>query len=322
MLTQENSITHSPDIDAKVQIETYEAKSIVRPERGTDDVHLNPYQGCYHDCVYCDGKAESYYMHEDFASRIRVKSNAPQLLEKYLQKKEFLSTNHGRTDSLFDSLAHEPEKKFTIGISGGVCDIYQPAEEVTQISRKLLRVVLDYGFPVFLITKSKLVLRDIDLLKEINEKARATVCLSISLSDERVQKIFEPRASTTSERFETLRKLNEAGIHCRIWFMPILPWIADSDANMDFVFSKGRDAGVERIDVGGLTLKPGRQKQAFFKVLAEHFPELVGKYTVLYGDNNRYGSPDWRQFHRLGAIDIRSKARELGRKHDVNVWIW
>ncbi len=310
--------------DDAMTIEPFTAKSIVRPERGTDNVHLNPYQGCYHDCVYCDGKAEDYYMHEDFGSRIRVKVNAPQLLEKYLQKKGFKKADRLKTANLFDDIAEDsdPAEKFTIGISGGVCDIYQPAEKVTQISRRLLQVVCDYGFPVFLLTKSKLILRDIDLLEKINRQAQATVCISAMHVDERIQRIFEPRASTTEERFDALRKLHDAGIHCGIWFMPILPWIADTDENMDSVFQRAKEIGVERIDCGGLTLKPGRQKRGFFNVLAEHFPHLLENYTLLYGNDDRNGSPDWKQFRRLGLADIRKKAKDLGNRHKVPVWAW
>ncbi len=263
-------------------------------------------------------------MHEDFGSRIRVKVNAPQLLEKYLQKRGFAKANSLKAATLFDDMTEEsnPAKKFTIGISGGVCDIYQPAEEVTQVSRKLLQVVLDYGFPVFLLTKNKLVLRDLDLLKSINRKARATVCISVMHSDERLQRIFEPRASTTSERFDALGKLRDAGIYCGIWFMPILPWIADTDENMNSIFRRGKEIGVERIDCGGLTLKPGRQKQAFFKVLADHFPNLVERYNLLYGNDDRYGSPDWKQCYRLNVVDTRTMARDLGKKYNVPIWAW
>jgi len=307
-----------------MNIETYTAKSIVRPERGTDNIHLNPYQGCYHDCVYCDGKAESYYMHEDFGSRIRVKVNAPQLLEKYLQKKGFTKANSPKAATLFDDMTVErnPAKKFTIGISGGVCDIYQPAEEVTLVSRQLLQIVLDYGFPVFLLTKNKLVLRDIDLLQKINRNARATVCTSVMHADERLQKIFEPRASTTGERLDALQTLRDTGIHCGIWFMPILPWIADTDENMDAIFRRAKEIGVERIDCGGLTLKPGRQKQAFFKVLAEHFPQLLERYRLLYSNEDRYGSPDWGRCRQLKVADIRKKSKELGKKYGAPVWAW
>jgi len=315
-----------PDDDVPMKIETFEARSVIRHERKSDDIHMNPYQGCYHDCVYCDGKAETYYMHEDYGIRIRVKVNAPTMLEEYLQKKGFLPVNRPKTGTLLDYFPDKRQAtnkgKFTINISGGVCDIYQPAEAVVQMSRKLLQIVLDFEFPVFLLTKNKLVLRDIDLLKKINENARATVCMSISLSDDRLARIFEPRASTTSERFDALRTLHDAGIRTGIWFMPILPWIGDTDENVDAVFHRARNAGVEYVDCGGLTLKPGRQKKGFFKVLEERFPELVERYTILYGNEDKYGSPDREQIRKLKVLDIRDRSKELGLKYGIKVWAW
>jgi len=315
-----------PDEGPEMKIETFEAKSIIRQERRSSDIHMNPYQGCYHDCVYCDGKAERYYMHEDYGTRIRVKVNAPAMLEEHLKKKGFLPVNRAKTGTLLD---YVPEKKrtfrkerFTINISGGVCDVYQPAEAVVQMSRKLLQIVYDYEFPVFLLTKNKLVLRDIDLLKKINEKARATVCMSISLSDDGMAKLFEPRASTTGERFETLRALHEAGVHTGIWFMPILPWIADSEENIDSVFERARGAGVEYIDCGGLTLKPGRQKEGFFKVIEAHFPELLITYKLLYGNDDKYGAPDRTQIRKLEVADLRARVKGAGERYGMKVWTW
>lgn len=281
-------------------VEKYEAKSLVREQRGADAVHLNPYQGCYHDCVYCDGKSEGYHMHEDFGTRIRVKENAPELLEKYLRKRGFLPVNRERTGTLVDFMPEEKRaltgggKKFTVGISGGVCDIYQPAEEYVKMSRKMLQIVYDYDFPVFLLTKNKLVLRDQDLLKKINDGAGATVCMTVvfSVENERLREIFEPRASTIAERFETLKTLHDEGINTGIWMMPILPWIGDSDENLKSMVESAAESGVQYILPGGMTLKPGRQKDAFMAVIKEHFPELEDKYARLYGNDHKYGHMD------------------------------
>ena len=135
-------------------------------------------------------------MHEDFGERIRVKVNAPELLEKYLQKKGFLPVNRDKTGTLVDFMPDEKSaivrnqgKKFTIGISGGVCDVYQPAEEEVGMSRKMLQMVYDYDFPVFLLTKNKRVLQDLDLLKKINEGAGVTACMTVvfSIENERLR---------------------------------------------------------------------------------------------------------------------------------------
>lgn len=316
-------------VSALMKIEPYEAKTVVREQKNSRAVHLNPYQGCYHDCVYCDGKSEGYHMHEDFGSRIRVKINAPELLEKYLQKRGFLPVNREKTGTLVDympdkkeMLARSQDEKFTIGISGGVCDIYQPAEEEVKMSRKMLQVVYDYGFPVFLLTKNKLVLRDLDLLRKINENAEANVAMTVTLADDKLREIFEPRASSTPERFEALRKLHEGGIHTGIWFMPILPWIGDTDENLDAVFRLAKENNVEWMVWAGMTLKPGRQKMEFMGVIEKHFPDLLPKYQKLYGNDHKYGHPDIAAAREMGLEDSWKKAKAYADKYGTVTKGW
>ena len=279
-----------------MDIEYYQARSLVREEKRGNVIHLNPYQGCFHDCVYCDGKAENYHMHEDFGTRLKVKENAPELLEQYLRKKGYLPVNRKKTGTLMD-LGIEPPRqpeKIIVGISGGVCDIYQPAEEQIGMARKMMQTVYDYGLPIQLLTKNKLVLKDLDLLKKINENTHASVCMSIVFSreNEHLREIFEPRASTISERFETLKTIHDAGINTGIWMLPILPWLSDSDKNLESMVRDAAEAGVRFILPGGMTLKPGRQKEQFMEVIKQHYPELAPKYTALYRNNNKWGQVD------------------------------
>jgi DNA repair photolyase len=308
-----------------VKIEYFRAKSLVREERD-GNVHLNPYMGCQHDCAYCDGKSEGYHMHTDFGTRIRVKENAPELLEAYLRRKGFLPVNRKRTGTLLDlgiKQEREPEK-FTICISGGVCDVYQPAEAEVGMSRKMLQTVYDYGFPVSLLTKNKLVLKDLDLLKKINENAGTTVCMTVVFSrkNERLREIFEPNASTIAERFETLRTLHDNGIRTGIWMLPILPWIGDSEGNLKDMVRDATATGVGFILPGGLTLKPGRSKLEFLACLEKHFPELVPKYQELYGNNNKYGMPDMAAARRLGVGDWHPQLIDYCDKYGVRLDRW
>jgi len=313
-----------------VIIEKYRAKSLVREQKNSTAVHLNPYQGCYHDCVYCDGKAENYHMHEDFGTRIRVKENAPELLEEYLRKRGFLPVNRDRTGTLADYTGEKAHihnaggERFTIGISGGVCDIYQPAEEEVRMSRQMLQMVYDYGFPVFLLTKNKLVLRDLDLLKRINDFAGATVCLTVvfSVENEHLREIFEPRASTISERFQALEILHNAGINTGIWMLPILPWIGDDDDNLESMVKSAAEACVQFILPGGMTLKPGRQKRQFLGVIGEYFPELLDKYARLFGNDHRYGHMDEAVVKEFGIFDWYPKMERLCGKYNVRMESW
>jgi DNA repair photolyase len=309
-----------------MDVEYYKAKSLVREGKDGKDVRLNPYQGCEHDCVYCDGKSEGYHMHADFGTKIRVKENAPELLEQFLRKKGFLPVNRKRTGTLLD-LGIEPSEqpdKFVIGISGGVCDVYQPAEAEFGMSRKMLQIVYDYGFPVSILTKNKLVLKDLDLLKKISKNGGATVCMTIVFSkeNERLREIFEPRASTIAERFDALKLLHDNGISTGIWMLPILPWLSDAEDNLESMVRDAAAAGVDFILPGGLTLKPGRSKDEFMACLEGHFPELVPKYAKLYGNNHKYGPPDEVQVAKLGLHDWHPKLKKYCKGHKLQLADW
>ncbi len=304
-------------------IEEYDAKSLVRTAKTSlfswAEVYLNPYQGCEHDCVYCDGKAESYYMHDDFGQRIRVKKNAPELLELYFKKQGFFPVNREKTSTLVDYFPKLREaadssktKKFVLFIGGGVCDVYQPAEKEVKMTRKLLQIAYDYKIPVFFLTKNTLILRDLDLLKKINEDTYACASFTITLADEKKQKIFEPNASTSQERFEAIDKLRSEGIHSGIYFYPTLPFIGDTDENLNAIYRTAKEVDAEFIYCWGLTLKPGRNKTEFMNTLKEHFPDIYPKYKILYGNEDKYGNLDRAEFKELGLIWPEIKGYKLG----------
>ncbi|MFB0544907.1 MAG: radical SAM protein [Asgard group archaeon] len=308
-------------------IEEYKAKSLVRTCSPSlfswGEAYLNPYQGCYHNCKYCDGKSEGYYMHADFGERIRIKINAPQLFEQFLKKKGFIPLHREKTSTLVDFLPskdsfqfHQPGK-FIVHIGGGVCDVYQPAEKEIKITRKLLQITYDYKFPVFILTKNKFVLRDLDLLKKINGETYANVSFTITLADEKVQKIFEPRASTTQERFEAIKTLREESIHSGVYFYPNLPFIGDTDENMQAIYEQAKKVGAEFIYCWGLTLKPGRNKQEFFQTLEKHFPSLLPKYEKLYGNEDKYGNLDVAQAKEMGLSWQEVKGYKLGYEYGI-----
>jgi DNA repair photolyase len=309
-----------------VVIEYYDAKSLMRTSTPSlffwSEVYLNPYQGCYHNCVYCDGKAEGYYMHEDFAERIRVKRNAPKLLEAFFRKKGFIPINREQTSTLLDfipSAAPEIRQpgKFILFIGGGVCDVYQPAEIQVTITRKLLRIAHDYRFPVGILTKNVNVLRDLDLLKTINDESYASVSFTITLAEEKTQQIFEPRASTTQERFQAIKTLRKEGIHSGVYCYPVLPFIGDTNENLDTIYRTAKKRGAEFVYCGGLTLKPGRNKEEFLRTLERQFPSLLHQYKTLYGNDNKYGTPDSEQFAEMGVIRPEIAGYVHGYEHGI-----
>jgi len=286
---------------------------------------INPYRGCQHNCAYCDGKAE-YYRIENFATYIRVKTNAPQLLTKELTKFGFHETfrRPGRK-TLIDFLPEETQerrtieglkqnkqRKFLIAVGGGVCDVYQPAEAEFKVTRDLLKVCRDFGFPVSMLTKNVLILRDLDLLKEINEISFANVSFSITLADEKLRKIFEPGSSPSTDRFAALQKVRCARLPGGVMFMPILPGIGDTDENMRAIIGRAKEVGAEFVLPAGLTLKPGRNKDAFLQVIAASSPEKLPLYKDIYRLNNKFGIGDSSK-----CINVAKKGHELCKEFDI-----
>jgi len=263
---------------------------------------LNAYRGCEHGCVYCDGMSEYYHV-DNFTSHIRIKENAPEILRKELKKLGFTSQQELETETLWSFLPKEDAtrlamntpRRIVIGVCGGVSDGYQPAEREHRITRKILETLLDLRLPAMILTKSDLVLRDIDLLKELNEVAFANAVFTVTLHDDDKRKIIEPRASSTPERFAALKELRKAGIFGGVMATPIVPWIGTTYENMEGLAREAKAAGAEFILFGAMTLKPGRQKDHFLSVIKRHFPEQVEKIRALYADDNRYGNPMWKR---------------------------
>ena len=203
-------------------------------------------------------------------------------------------------------LRRKKQRKFLLAVGGGVCDIYQPAETEYKVTRDLLKVCRNFGFPVSVLTKNVLVLRDLDLLKEINDIAYANVSFSITLINEKIKKIFETGSSPSNDRFAALQKVIRAGLPGGVMFMPILPEIGDNDENMHAIIGRAKEVGAEFVLPAGLTLKPGRNKDAFFQVITEHFPEKLSLYKDIYRLNNKYGIPDTSK-----CINVAKKGHEL-----------
>ncbi|MFW9852668.1 MAG: radical SAM protein [Candidatus Thorarchaeota archaeon] len=304
-------------------VEEYDAKTIIRSSKTSlftwSEAYLNPYQGCYHDCKYCDGKSEGYYMHDDFGERVKVKRNTPYLLEQYLKKQNFFPINREKTSTLIDYFpnlknlaASKTPGKPILFIGGGVCDVYQPVEKEVKMTRRLLQIAHDYKMPVSFLTKNNLILRDIDLLKKINEDSYASASFSITLADEKTQKIFEPRASTTQERFDAIKILRDEGVHSGVYFYPTLPFIGDTDENMKSIYKQASEVGAEFVYCWGLTLKPGRNKIEFMNTINENFSDLLPKYTKLYGNEDKYGNLDSEVFNEYGLIWPEIKGYKLG----------
>jgi DNA repair photolyase len=220
-----------------------------------------PYMGCQHGCAFCycrERKYSPYEDIEDFSAVIKVKENAPELLRQALKR--------APRDVVFTG-------------------DYQPAERLFNLSRKMLEVCCDLGFPVFVLERSPLVLRDLDLISAIHERARAVVAFSIiytagSPQAERLRAV-ERLAPPPEKRFTAMQKLAAAGIVTGTSFMPILPGLCDNPGNLEAVVRRTADAGGQFVLAGGLTLAD-QQGEYFMRFLAERFPEWVETYHKLY----------------------------------------
>jgi DNA repair photolyase len=248
---------------------------------------MNIYRGCQFACAYCDGMSEYYHV-DNYTSHVRAKTNAPEILRKELKK--ILSSKPRKTLDDY-SIGERDPKRPIIGISGGVSDSYQQAEKKYRITEKVLQVILEYRLPVFLLTKSDLVLRDIELLKEINETAFASVCFSIAWPEDGVKSKLEPYSPPIDLRLDAMKELRGEGIRGGVMAMPIVPFIGDSKEDMTKIARQCRDHKAEFVLFSGMTLKPGRQKTYFLNTIKKHFPEKLNEIRNCYSNNNTYGVP-------------------------------
>lgn len=241
---------------------------------------MNLYRGCSHGCIYCDSRSKCYHIEHDFED-IEVKANAIELLEDVLKRKR---------------------KKCMIG-TGAMTDPYIPLEYRLGLTRKALELINSYGFGICLQTKSDRVLRDIDLLREINEKTKAVVQMTLTTADENLCKKLEPKVCDTKKRATALKRLNEAGIPTVVWLDPILPFINDTKENVSEILEMCAESGVGGIICFGmgLTLREGN-REYFYGKLDENFPGLKEEYIKIYGNSYEVSSPNnselMRMFHR------------------------
>lgn len=251
---------------------TREVKGILSASNG-----MNLYRGCQHGCIYCDSRSKCYQMDHDFED-IEIKVNALSLLEKALKSKR---------------------KKCMIG-TGSMCDPYMPLEKEIQLTRKSLELIERYGYGVTLITKSDLVLRDLDLLQKINEKSKVVVQITLTTFDEELCKLIEPAVCTTGRRFEVLKTLQEHKIPTVVWFDPILPFINDTEENVRGILSYCVNAGVKGIVFFGMgmTLREGN-REYFYKALDSHFPGVKEQYMKSFGNAYEIVSPRNKELSKI-----------------------
>ncbi|MBD7913389.1 MULTISPECIES: radical SAM protein [Clostridium] len=238
---------------------------------------MNIYRGCTHGCIYCDSRSLCYGIDHVFED-IEIKFNAVELLEDTLRKKR---------------------KKCMI-VTGAMSDPYIHLEEKLQNTRRCLEIIDKYGFGLSILTKSNRILRDLDLLKSINNKAKCVVQMTLTTYDEELCKIIEPNVSTTKERFEVLKIMRDNKIPTVVWLSPILPYINDTEENIRGILDYCIEAKVKGIMVFGigLTLRNGN-REYYYKNLDKHFKGLKEKYITQYGDSYEVISKNHEKLMRI-----------------------
>lgn len=237
-----------------------DAKGILTGGKG--HYGMNIYRGCSHGCIYCDSRSTCYQFSHAFED-IEVKQNAPELLEQALKSKR---------------------QKGMIG-TGSMSDPYMHCEEQLKLTRKCLEIIYKYGFGAAVQTKSDRILRDIDLLEEINRRAKSVVQITLTTWDKQLCQIIEPNVCNTQRRIEVLEAMREREIPTVVWLTPILPFINDTEENILAILNACAQVKVKGIicfDMG-LTLREG-DREYYYAALDRHFPGLKEKYISTYGD--------------------------------------
>lgn len=244
---------------------------------------MNLYRGCTHGCIYCDSRSACYRMDHDFED-VEVKRNAPELLDAALRRKKV---------------------RCMIG-TGSMSDPYQPLEEVERLTRRCLEIIDRRGFGFSVITKSDLVLRDLDLLRSIQNRSKCVVQMTLTTFDEDLCRKIEPHVCSAKRRFEVLKILRDEGIPTVVWLSPFLPFLNDTEENLRGLLNYCVEAGVRGVVCFGigLTLREGN-REYFYARLDALFPGLRERYIRAYGRRYACISPRHEALMRIFRDECR-----------------
>jgi DNA repair photolyase len=246
-----------------------------------DDYTINPYSGCSFNCLYCYIRGSKYG--ENMAEKLSAKENAVEILEKQLNNRA-------------------KKNQYGIIVLSSATDPYLHFEKELGLTRKILEVILKYRFPLHVITKSDLVIRDFDLLKEINRAAilpadlqdklsqKVFITFSFSTIDNSIARIFEPRATLPEMRLQTLETTLQNGFLSGVSLMPLLPYITDTGEHLHKMFSTFKQAGIKYIFPATLTLfgnNSADSKTLMLKAVEKHYPHLLEKYQKFFSNSNQ-----------------------------------
>ncbi|MBU0763227.1 MAG: radical SAM protein [Bacteroidetes bacterium] len=246
-----------------------------------DRYGIGPYNGCLHNCTYCDCRATKYYLHNDFGEHIIIKKNIGKMLDQRISRARTLLPD-------------------VVGI-GGPSDGYMTIERKYRNTRRCLEVLHKHKWPVFIATKGLFVLDDLELLDETGKETWCTVALTITAPDKETARFLEPGAPTPDNRFEVIKKIKEKSMYIKsgVLFIPIPLGFSDSDEQLEDMVRKTKEAGGDFILFGGGITLTDKQALYFLEHLNDRFPEKMPLYEKIYRFsydpafyNGTYGSYD------------------------------
>ena len=312
---QDYGLEYFEGVEAPAKLEIYEdqTRSILSRNDSPDlgfRWSLNPYRGCQHACAYCYARPSHEYLGwgagSDFENKILVKTKAPELLRQAFLKKSW---------------------KGEMIVFSGDTDCYQPLEASYKLTEDCLKVCLEFGNPVSLITKSFLITRDLDLLTQLHERTHLSVCVSIPFWDEHVARSVEPGAAAVLKRFEAVQILAQRGIEGNVLVAPIIPGLNDSD--IPLILKKAADCGARYASPVLLRL-PGNVKVVFLERIRHLFPLRYSKiensirrsrdgalYKSEFGKRFRGEGEEWQNIRRVFSVYSRKFGLNKDREDEI-----
>jgi DNA repair photolyase len=261
-------------------VEYVPAKTIVYHDKSPGwfggDYKMNLYRGCNHGCIYCDSRSDCYQI-ENF-DMVRAKQNALEIVRNDLRRKV----------------------KPGVVLTGSASDPYNRFEKELMLSQGALELINAYGFGVGIATKSDLITRDIDVLRDIASHSPFIVKLTITTADDALAKKIEPGAPSSSERFAAVEALSKSGVYAGIMMTPVLPWLTGTGDNIEKLVRRAKECGAKFIySYMSMTIRSG-QREHMYAAFDRHFPDLREKYTRQYGDAYSCPTPNakalWARF--------------------------
>jgi DNA repair photolyase len=289
------------DLDAfKTEVRIEPARTIIARNDSPDisfEQSINPYRGCEHGCIYCYARPTHCYLGHsaglDFETKLYAKTNAAEVLERELSARGYVPK---------------------VIALGAVTDPYQPIEREHRITRSVLEVLERTGHPVGIVTKSSLVVRDIDILTRMAERGLARVAISVTSLDRRIARKMEPRAPTPPRRLDAIRRLAEAGIPTHVMVAPIVPGLTDNE--IERILESARDAGA--LGAGYVLLRlPLELKELFREWLATEFPDRAMR--VIHILQSMHGGKDYTPEFGLRQVGSGPYATQIAQRFRLAV---